>query len=91
MMDLWLEQQDEPIGACLNKFWVELDGLGLGFVVKKKRERREERERGRESERTGSDLFYIDAWTGSDQTRSNFLRSQPLDLGLRASGSIQRL
>jgi len=45
VVDSCLEQQSEAIKPCLNKFWVDLNGLGLEFAMRMKRERREERER----------------------------------------------
>ena len=61
-------------------------------VCDENEERTERRKRKKEkNERTGSVSFYIDAWTGSVQTRSNILCYEPLDLGFRVSRSIQRL
>ena len=57
----------------------------------RRRENGEKKEKEEKNERTGLLSFYIDAWTGSVQTRSSSLHSQPSDLGFRASGSIQRL
>jgi len=71
VVDSCLEQQYEPIEACLNKFWVDLDELGLGFASEKKRERREEREEREmkeENELNRAKTFYISALdrVGSD-------------------------
>jgi len=50
MMDSCSEQQNESIEPCLNKFWVDLDELGLGFASEKKRTMREERTASEERE-----------------------------------------
>jgi len=43
-MNSCLEQRNEPFEACLNKFWVNPNELGLGFV-KREEERTEGRKR----------------------------------------------
>jgi len=73
--DSCLEQQNEVIKPCVNDFWVAYDELGLGFHWRRREneEGTERRKRKKEkNERTGSLSFYIDAWTGSVQTRSSF-------------------
>jgi len=54
-MNSCLEQRNEPFDACLNKFWVNPNELGLGFV-----ERGEERTNGRKRKSRANE------WTGLD-------------------------
>jgi len=89
-MNSCLEQRDEPFDACLNKFWVDSDELGLGFVREEKRERKEERERAKKMNEPGCFPFYKSTRTGLIQTRSILLCFQPFDLDPDGSGSIQR-
>ena len=89
-MNSCLEQRGEPFDACLNKFWVDSDELGLGFVREEKRERKEERERAKKMNEPGCFPFYISTRTGLIQTRSILLCFQPFDLDPDGSGSIQR-
>ena len=89
-MNSCLEQRNEPFDACLNKFGVDLDELGLGFVREEKRERKEERERTTKMNEPGCFPLYISTWTGLIQTRSTLSYFQPFDLDPDGSGSIQR-
>ncbi len=69
-----------------------LGRVGRIRVRVRRRENGEKKEKEeRKVMRTGSVFFYIDPWTGSDQTRSTFLHFQPLDLGVGGSELIQRL